>query len=104
MVWWLCGVVVVSLTKGLRSQSSSSTQAIFHLIYHLPPTCPTSPPSCGLGTWHLLGCKFKAFSHVTAMVQVGLHAHTTCYRKANGLLPVPSPAPGALLALLTVPA
>ncbi len=28
---------------------------------------------------HLLGCKFKAFSHETAMVQVGLlGAHTTC--------------------------
>ncbi len=45
-VWWMCGVVVVSLTQGIRSQSSSPTQAIFHLIYHLPPTCPTSPPSC----------------------------------------------------------
>ncbi len=45
---------------------------IFHLIFHLPPTSPTSPPSCDWGTWHLLGCKFKAFSHATAMVQVGL--------------------------------
>ncbi len=29
-----------------------------------------------LGTWHLLGCKFKAFSHKTAMVQVGLRVPT----------------------------
>ncbi len=29
-----------------------------------------------LGTWHLLGCKFKAFSHETAMVQVGLRVPT----------------------------
>ncbi len=42
-VWWLCGVVVVSLAQGLRSTSSSPTQAIFHLVFHLPPT---SPPSC----------------------------------------------------------
>ncbi len=27
-------------------------------------------------TWHLLGCKFKAFSHETAMVQVGLQVPT----------------------------
>ena len=40
---------------------------------------PSSFPSAShqstqirLGTWHLLGCKFKAFSHETAMVQVGL--------------------------------
>ena len=48
---WECmsgrGVVVVSLARGLRSQCSSPTQAIFfHLIFHLPPTTPTSPPSC----------------------------------------------------------
>ncbi len=30
-------------------------------------------------------------------------AYTTCCWKAPGLLPVPTPAPGALLALLTVP-
>ncbi len=72
--WWLWGVVVVS---GLRSPSSSPTQAIFHLIFHLPPTSPTSPPSCDcVYTWHLLGCKFKAFSHETAMVQVGLRVPT----------------------------
>ncbi len=30
-MWWLCGVVVVTLAQGLRSPSSSPTQAIFHL-------------------------------------------------------------------------
>ncbi len=29
-----------------------------------------------LGTWYLLGCKFKAFSHATTMVQVGLRVPT----------------------------
>ncbi len=29
-----------------------------------------------LGIWYLLGCKFKAFSHETAMVQVGLWVPT----------------------------
>ncbi len=43
---WLCGVVVVSWAQGLRSPSSSPTLAFFHLIFHLPPTSPTSPPSC----------------------------------------------------------
>ncbi len=49
----VCGVVVVS-----------HTQAVFHFVFHLPPTSPTSPLSCD---W-VPGCKFKAFSHETAMV------------------------------------
>ena len=45
LVTWncLCGVVVVSVAQGLRFPSSSPTQA---LVFHLPPTSPTSPPSC----------------------------------------------------------
>ncbi len=66
-------VVVVSLAQGLRSQSSSPTLAIFHLVFHLPSTSPTSPPSCDWGPGI---CKFKAFPHATAMVQVGLQVPT----------------------------
>ncbi len=71
--------MVVSLAQGLKSPSSIPTQVIFHLVFHLLPTSPTSPPSCDWVPWHLLGCKFKAFSHETAMVQVGFEGfHTTC--------------------------
>ncbi len=35
VVWWLCPKV-----PEFKLNSSN-----FHLIYHLPPTCPTSPPS-----------------------------------------------------------
>ncbi len=64
---WYSGCV---LGSGPEVLSSSPTQATFRLVFHLPPT---SPPSCD---WHLLGCKFKAFSHATAMVQVGLRVPT----------------------------
>ncbi len=49
----VCVVVVVAvwcsgcvLGAGPKVLSSSPTLAIFHLIFHLPPTSPTSPPSC----------------------------------------------------------
>ena len=77
-----CVVVVVSLTQGLRSQSSSPTQAIFPCVFHLPPTSSSrSCPNSRLGTWHL-------FTEV----------------QIQGLFSYNSPAPGALLARLTVPA
>ncbi len=43
-----------------------------------PPTSyqPHQSTQLWLGTWHLLGCKFKAFSHETAIVQVGLRVPT----------------------------
>ncbi len=44
--------------------------AIFHLVFHLPPTSPTSSPSYDFG--ELQGCEFKTFSHKTARVQVSL--------------------------------
>ncbi len=105
----VCGEVVVSLAQGLRSQSSSPTQAIFHLIY-LPPTSPTSPPSYGWvpGIKHLLGRKLKAFSHDTAGPGGTSGAHTTYGEESlfscEFLARVTSLAPGALLARLTVPA
>ncbi len=71
----LCGVVVVSLAQGLRSLSSGLTLAIFHLVFHLPPTSPTSPPSCD---WYLTfaGVQIQGLSHETAMVQVVLQVPT----------------------------
>ena len=58
-----------------------------------------------IDTWHLLGCKFKAFSHETAMDKVGLpDGRTACCEERPVLLRVPSLAAGALLARLTVPA
>ncbi len=47
---------------------------------------------------------FKAFSHETTGPGGTSGAHTTCCEERPVLLQVPSPAPGALLARLTVPA
>ncbi len=77
MVAVLCGVVVVSWAQGLKVLSSSPTQATFPSgLFHLPPTSPTSPPSCDWGPGICWGAKFKAISHATAMVQVGLRVPT----------------------------
>ncbi len=43
---WLCGVVVVSWAQGPRSWVQAELRQFFHLIFHLPPTSPTGPPSC----------------------------------------------------------
>ncbi len=68
--WWLCGVVVVSLAQGLRSQISSPTLEIFHL----PPTSPTSPPRDlafagvqiqGLFSWNSNGPGGTSGAHTT---------------------------------------
>ncbi len=32
--------------RALRSRVQAQLRQIFHLIFHLPPTSPTSPPSC----------------------------------------------------------
>ncbi len=92
--WWLCGVVVVSLAQGLGSPSSSPTQAIFHLVFHLPPTSPTSPPSCNSRPF-LMKQQWSSWDFRCP--------HNWLWGKVF-LLWVPSPAPGALLARLTVPA
>ncbi len=42
----------------------------------LLPAPPVHPAVCVGGPWHLLGYKFKGFSHETAMVQVGLRVPT----------------------------
>ncbi len=64
-----CGLVVVSLAQGLRSQSSSPSLAIFHLP-------PTSPPSCDWVRGIFWGTNSKVSSHEIAMVQVGLRVPT----------------------------
>ncbi len=64
---------------------------IFHLVFFF--LCLLPVHSCDwVGTWHLLGCKFKVFSHATAMVQVGLRVPTPLAMR-KGLSPeVLSPA------------
>ncbi len=42
----VCGVVVMSWAQGPRSWVQAQLKQFFHLIFHLPPTSPTSPPSC----------------------------------------------------------
>ncbi len=69
---WCSGCIVDSRPEVL---SSSPTLATFHLVFHLPPNSPFSPPSWVIvGTWHLL---FEAYSLEIAMVHVGLEVSTT---------------------------
>ncbi len=69
----LCGVVVVSWAQGPRSWVQAQLRQFFHLISICLPPAPPVHPAVWLGTWHLLGCKFKAFSHEAA---VGLRVPT----------------------------
>ncbi len=102
----VCGVVVVSLAQGLKVPSSSPTQAIFHLVFHLPSTSPTSPPSCDWGPGICWGANSRPFLMQQQWSGPGgiLGAHVTCCEERPVLLRVSSPAPGVLLARLTVPA
>ncbi len=46
--WWVSGVEWLCpwlRARGPRVQASP-TLAIFHLVFHLPSTSPTTPPSC----------------------------------------------------------
>ncbi len=72
-VVWCSGCV---LGSGPAVLSSSPTQAIFPSDFPSVSHQPYQSTQLWLGTWHLLGCKFKAFSHETAMVQVGLRVPT----------------------------
>ncbi len=72
----LCGVVVVSRAQGPRSWVQAQLRQFFHLIFPSASHQPHQSTQLWLGTWHLLGCEFKAFSHETAMVQVGLWVPT----------------------------
>ncbi len=98
---WLCGVVVMSLAQGPEVPSSSPTQAIF---LHLSPTSPTSPPSCDWVPGIFLGANSRPFLISSNGPGGTSGAHTICCEERPVLLRVPSPAPGALLARLTVPA
>ncbi len=70
-VWWLCGVVVVSWAQGqLRHFPSDFPSASYQ------PHQQSTQLAVIWGTWYLLRCKFKAFSHATAMLQVGLRVPT----------------------------
>ena len=70
---WCSGYV---LGSGPEVLSSSPTQTIFPSDFPSASYQPHQSTQLWLGTWHLLGCKFKAFSHETAMVQVGLRVPT----------------------------
>ncbi len=72
-----------------------------HFPSRFPPAQPVHPAV--IGYLDFLGCKFKAFSHETAMVQVGLRVSTPlAVRKGLFSCEFLAPAPGALLARLTV--
>ncbi len=98
----LCGVVVVSLAQaGPEVPEFKPNSGNFYLVFHMPPT---SPPSCD---W-IPGICWDANSRPFLMNSNGpggtSDAHTTCCEERPVLLRVPSPAPGALLARLTMPA
>ncbi len=80
-VWWLCcGVVVVSLAQGLRSPSSSPTQAIFHLIFVcLSPAPPVHPCLCLLSAQTSWLCQVR----ITTSSSKYLHNATYKYLQMN---------------------
>ncbi len=80
---WCSGCILGSRPEVV---SSSPTLAIFHLVFHLPPNSPFSPPSCVIGYLTFAVCKFEAYSLEIAMVQVGLQVPTTL-SVSKGLLP-----------------
>ncbi len=49
------------LGSGPEVLSSSPTQAIFPSVFHLPPTSPTSPPSCDWGPGICWGANSRPF-------------------------------------------
>ncbi len=73
-------------------------------IFHLPPTSPTNPPSCDWGPGICWGANSRPFLMKQQWSRWDLGAHTICCEERSVLLQVPSPAPGALFARLTVPA
>ncbi len=79
-------IVVVSLAQGLRSVVQAPLWQFFCLVFHQPPPAPpVRSNQLSLGTWHLLGCKFKTFTHKKAMVQVGLRVPTLLAVRRIGL-------------------
>ncbi len=70
---------------------------LFHLVFHLPPTSPTSPPSCDWVTGICWCVNSRPFLMKQQWSKWDLGAHTTCCEERPILLRVPSLAPGALL-------
>ncbi len=97
----MCGVVVLCPWLRAEVPEFKPHSVIFQLVFHLPPS---SPPSCDWVPGICWGASSRPFL-ATAMVQVGLRVPTLlAVRKGLFSCRVPSPAPGALLARLTVPA
>ena len=90
----VCGVVVVSLAQGLLVQSHLRQFSIC-----LPPVHPAV-----IGYLAFAGMQIQGFFSGNSNGPGGTSgAHTTCCEERSVLLRVPSQAPGALLALLTMP-
>ncbi len=70
---WCSGSVCGSGPEGL---SSSPTLAIFPLVFCLPPTSPTSPPSCDWVPGICWGANSRPFLVNTAMIQMGFRVPT----------------------------
>ncbi len=76
----------------------------FHLIFHVPPTAPPVHPAV-IGDPAFAGVQIQGFFSCNSNGPGGiLGVHTTSCEERYVLLRVPSSAPGALLAWLTVPA
>ena len=69
----------------------------------LPPTTPTSPPSCEWVPGVSWGANHSSFSLNSSSPGGTSGAHTTCCEKVAGPLRVPSPFSRSLLARLVVP-
>ncbi len=93
----VCVCVVVSLAQG-QVQAPLWQFSIWFSICLLPVH-----PAV-IGYLAFAGVQIQGLSHETAMVQGSLGGHATCCEERPILLRVPSLAPGALLAWLTVPA
>ncbi len=101
-VWWLCGVVVVSLGQGLRSLSSSPSLAIFTSNFSI---CLLPVHPAMIGDLAFAGVQIQGLFSCNSNDPGGTSGtHTTFCEEISVLLRVLSPALGALLAWLTVPA
>ncbi len=98
----VCGVVVVSWAQGPWSWVQAQLRQFFHLIsICLLPAPPVHPAV--IGYLAFAGVQIQGLFSWSSNGPGGTSgAHTTCCEERSVLLRVPSPAPGALLARLTV--
>ncbi len=83
---WLCGVVVVSLAQG--GAEFKPHRQFFHLIFHLPPTNPTSPPTV-IGDLAFARVQIQGLFSWNSINPGGTSgAHTTCCEERPVLLRV----------------